>query len=318
MLAVLDAARNRAIPALRSRFVGLAVLIAMTIPVAAATITPRVHKLEPDELTRATRARDLRASQVQAQARQQFEVAVIKPTPADTGPGADFGAELGGRLRARNNPVANFITNAYGVPNYLVVGGPDWMRADRYDLEARAAGEPSRSEMMLMLQSLLAERFHLRTHRETREMPAYVMTVARGGARLQSPKPCRDVDPSKPAPPPVAGETPLRSCGNSNMNTRTRPPYMTWTANHIDSRGIAGSLSNFFRRPVVDRTGLAGFFDIQIDLPPLQPVTTDVGAADPDASVFTVLQEQLGLRVEEGRGPVDVLVIDRIERPTQN
>jgi uncharacterized protein (TIGR03435 family) len=304
MLAVLDAARNRAIPALRSRFVGVVVLVGMTIPVAAATITPRFHELEPDELIRATQARSAPAAVAPAQERPQFEVASIKRTPEDTGPGADFGVRPGGILRARNNEVANFITNAYGVPNYLVVGGPDWIRADRYDLEAKAAGERPGPEMMLMLQALLADRFQLRTHRETREMPAYVMTLARGGARLQPPKPC--------------GEAPLRSCGNSNMNSRSRPPYMTWTANHIDSRRIADNLATFFRRPVVDRTGLAGFFDIQIDLPPLQPVTTDAGGAAPDASVFTVLQEQLGLRVEEGRGPVDVLVIDHVERPTAN
>ena len=318
MLAVLDAARNRASPAWRSRFVGLAILVAMTIPVAAATITPRVHNLDPDELTRATRARDAATAQAPAQGGPQFEVASIKRTPEDTSPGADFGVRPGGILRARNNDVANFIGNAYGVPGYLLVGGPDWVRADRYDLEAKASGERSRPEMMLMLQALLADRFQLRTHRDTREMPAYVMTLARGGARLQPPKPCMEVDPAAPPSPRAPGETPLRSCGNNLMNSRSRPPYMTWTANHVDSRSIAGALANFFRRPVVDRTGLTGFFDIQIDLPPLQPVTTDAGAAASDASVFTVLQEQLGLRVEEGRGPVDVLVIDRIERPTQN
>lgn len=321
MIAVLDAARNRSIPALRSRFVGLAILVAMSIPVAAATITPRFHELRSDELIRATRERDAGTAHAPAQERPQFDVVSIKRTPEDTGPGADFGARPGGILRARNNGIANFITNAYGVENYLLVGGPDWIRTDRYDLEAKAPGEVSRPEMMLMLQALLENRFQLRTHRETREMPAYVMTLARGGARLQPPKPCMEVDQSQsaaPPSPPAPGATPLRSCGNSNMNTRSRPPYMTWTANHIDSRGIAGALANFFRRPVVDRTGLTGFFDIQIDLPPLQPVTTDAGAADSDASVFTVLQEQLGLRVEEGRGPVDVLVIDRIERPTAN
>src|SRR4029434_5123088 len=142
----------------------------------------------------------------------------------------------GGRLRARNNAVANFIANSYGVEGYLIVGGPDWIRADRYDLEARASGEPSRPEMMLMLQALLEDRFQLRTHRETREMPAYVLTVARGGARLTPSKPgsCIEIDQSKPMtplPPLAPGETRLRTCGNNNMNGRVRPPYITWTAN---------------------------------------------------------------------------------------
>ena len=93
---------------------------------------------------------------------------------------------------------------------------------------------------------------------------------------------------------------------------------MRWTATHIDARDIAGALANYFRRPVVNRSGLTAFFNIQLDLPPLQPATTDGGALDSAASVFTVLQEQLGLRVEEGKGPVEVLVIDRVERPTGN
>jgi uncharacterized protein (TIGR03435 family) len=90
-----------------------------------------------------------------------------------------------------------------------------------------------------------------------------------------------------------------------------------WTAVRVDLTSVTGALAIFFRRPVVDRTGLTGFFDIQLELPPVQPATTD-GALDPGVSVFTVLQEQLGLRVEEGRGPVEVLVVDRLERPTEN
>ena len=92
-----------------------------------------------------------------------------------------------------------------------------------------------------------------------------------------------------------------------------------WRAVGVDSASIAGALASFFRRPVVDRTGLTGTFNIEQLLPPFQPVTAGDGTAvDPGASVFTVLQEQLGLRVEEGRGPVNVMVIDAIERPTEN
>jgi uncharacterized protein (TIGR03435 family) len=91
-----------------------------------------------------------------------------------------------------------------------------------------------------------------------------------------------------------------------------------WTAVRIDMTRVSGALASYSRRPVDDRTGLTGSFDIQVELPPLQPATTDGGAIDPAVSVFTVLQEQLGLRVEEGRGPVEVLVVDRLERPTEN
>ena len=323
MLAVLDAARNRAIPALRNRLAGAAILVALTVPVAAATITPRFHVLDAEEILRATRGRFAQNAAPAAQ-RLAFEVVSIKRTdPEDTRPGADFGARPGGILIARNNPVSNFITNAYDVPFYTVIGGPEWMRVDRYNLEARADGERSRAEMMLMLRTLLAERFQFRMHRETRELPAYVLTVARGGAKLTRTKDedCvpRDLDRPTPPPTPLApGETRRPGCGNNNLSSRgATPPNMRWTAVGIDMASMAGALASFFRRPVVDRTGLTGTFNIQLELPPVQPATTDA-AVDPGVSVFTVLQEQLGLRVEEGRGPVDVLVVDGIQRPTEN
>ena len=175
--------------------------------------------------------------------------------------------------------------------------------------------------MKLMLQTLLADRFQLQVHRETREMPAYVLTVARGGSKLTPAKDggcIAERDPSKPIPPPAPGTGASRLCGNNNMTSRISPPNMTWTGVRIDMARVTGSLANYFRRPVVDRTGLTGFFDVQIDLPPLQPATSPDGGPDSGVSVFTVLQEQLGLRVEEGRGPVEVLVVDRLERPTEN
>ena len=206
LLAALDVARNRTVPALRNRLAGVAVLVGLTVPVAAATITPRLHALGVEELRDATRGRYSQNGTPGAQ-RLAFEVASIKRTPDDTGPGADFTTAPGGRLIARNNAVSNFITNAFGVPNYLLVGGPEWMRADRYDLQAKAEGEPSRAEMMLMLQTLLADRFQLRTHRETRELPAYVLTSARGGARLTPAQDggCVEPDSSKPVPPIAPG-----------------------------------------------------------------------------------------------------------------
>jgi uncharacterized protein (TIGR03435 family) len=225
----------------------------------------------------------------------------------------------GGRLIARNNAVLNFITNAYGVPYYTVIGGPEWMRVDRYNLEAKADGEPSRAEMMLMLQALLAERFQFRMHRETKELPAYVLTVARGGAKLTPSKDgsCVDRSPENRNSLPATEKRP--GCGNNNLSSRgATPPNMMWTAVRVDMASVTGALAIFFRRPVVDRTGLMGFFDIRLELPPVQPATTDAGALDPGVSVFTVLQEQLGLRVEEGRGPVEVLVVDGIQRPTED
>ena len=321
MLAVLDAARDRRIPARRNRLAGMAVLVGLMVPLAAATITPRFHVLDAEELGVVTGERSPQGVAPTAPQPLAFAVASIKRTPPDTGPGADFSAQAGGRLHARNNGVANFIQNAYGVPGYLVVGGPEWIRTDRYDLEAKADGEPSRAEMMLMLQTLLAERFQLRLHRETRELPAYVLTVARGGAKLTRSKEgdCAAPRPDgAPIPSLAPGETRLPSCGNNNLSSRSNPPNITWTAVGVNMASVTGALATFFRRPVVDRTGLTGAFNIKLDLPPVQPAASDGGAPDPGASVFTVLQEELGLRVEEGRGPVEVLVVESIQRPTEN
>ena len=287
------------------------------VPIVAG-LTPRFYVLGAEEIRVATRGR-FAQNAAPAGPRRAFDVVSIKRTdPNDTRPGADFTALPGGRLLARNNPVSNFITNGFGVPYYTVVGGPEWMRADRYDLDARAAGEASRAEMMLMLQTLLAERFQFRMHRETRDMPAYVLTVARGGARLQPSKDggCVDRSPANRNSLPASEKRP--GCGNNLLTGRINPPNLTWTAVRIDAHGVAEALAGYFRRPVVDRTGLTGFFDIQIDLPPLEPATSPDGGPVPGVSVFTVLQEQLGLRVEEGQGPVEVLVVDRLERPIEN
>ena len=320
MLAVLDATRDRSLPTLRNRVAVVMLLVGVIVPVAAATLAPRFHLLRAEELRVRTGDRLTQDTPLTG-TRFGFEVASIKRTsPDDPRPGADFGTQPGGRLIARNNPVENFITNAYGIPYYAVLGGPDWMRTDRYDLQASANGEHPRAEIMLMLQALLADRFQFRAHRETRELPAYVLTVARGGAKLTRSKDgdCIEADNSRPPAPLAPGETRRPSCGNNLLTSRNVAPNMMWSAVHVDIGSLAGSLAAYFRRPVVDRTGLTGFFDVQLLLPPLQPATTDASVVDSGASVFTVLQEQLGLRVEEGRGPVDVLVVDRLERPTEN
>ena len=256
-------------------------------------------------------------AQAAAGDRPHFEVASIKRTPEVTGPGADFSAMPGGHLHARNNEVANFIGNAYGrVPHYLIANMPDWVTADRYDLEAKAADSSATApQMMLMLQTLLEDRFKLRWHRETREGPVYVLSVARGGHKLRASKDCVvERDPAKPLPAPPPGRTqPL--CGNNWLHGQG--PISVWSAFSIDMAKVAGTLGVFTGRQIVDKTGLTGLFDVDLELPRLQPVP-GADLAPPDADAFTVVREQLGLVLEPGKGPLEYFVIDSIARPTEN
>jgi uncharacterized protein (TIGR03435 family) len=249
--------------------------------------------------------------------RPSFEVASIKRTPEVTGPGADFSAMPGGRFHARNNEVANLIGNAYGrVPHYLIANGPEWVTSDRYDLEAKAA-DPAATEpqLMLMLQTLLEDRFKLRWHRETREGPVYVLSVARGGHKLRASKDCVvERDPAKPLPAPPPGRTqPL--CGNNWLHGSG--PGVVWSAFSIDMAKVADTLGVFTGRKVVNKTGVTGLFDIDVELPRLQPVAgADLAPAETDA--FTVLREQLGLVLEQGKGPLEYFVIDSVAKPSEN
>jgi len=237
--------------------------------------------------------------------RPKFEVASIKRNVGGTG--ASFGPAPGGRLVADNNPAMNFITNAYGVPRYLVVGAPDWVTADRYNIEAKAEGSPTEMQMMPMLQSLLEERFSLKTHRETREMPVFILTAPKGAKLPPSKVDCVRYDPNAPAQARRADDKP--TCNNLLSG---REP-VRWSAQNIDMTGVTGALSNVLRRRVIDRTGFTGRFDINLEF--TRDVTTDDNAPP---SLITVLQDELGLKLESGKAPVEVFVIDHIERPTEN
>jgi len=246
--------------------------------------------------------------------RARFEAATIKVNTLGENqpPGADFSAQPGGRLHVRNNGMQNVIRNAYGIPQrFLLIGGPDWIDSDRYDIAARAEGNPSRDEMMSMLQLLLEDRLKLKVHRETRDIPIYDLKVVKGGPKLTVYKEgsCFKADPDDNPPPPLApGQQRQFSCGSSNISRGV------WTVAMVDIERIAGNISNIVRRKVVNKTGLTGLYNLRMELPP-DPLNA-VDATGP--SIFTLLEEQLGLKLESSTGPADVLVIDHIERPTEN
>lgn len=225
----------------------------------------------------------------------QFDVVSIKPTqPGSRGGPGPFVNTTPGRLMARGT-LGFFIEYAYGINGMYIEGGPDWVRSDRFDIDARQpAGSESFPLIRDMLRAALADRFKLMVRQVRRDVPVLVLTVAKGGPKLT---------PSSP---------------DDEAQTRGRPGELV--ATKISMVGLASQLSRSVGRIVQDRTGLPGVYNITLRATndgfqrsdPLGRTVTD-----PDApSIGTALEEQLGLKLESGRGPVDVLIIDRAERPS--
>jgi uncharacterized protein (TIGR03435 family) len=241
--------------------------------------------------------------------RPEFEVASIR-LRTEVSNRFGFGPLPGGRLSVTNNALRNVIDNAYDIQAFQLSGGPDWINTDRYDIEAKAAGNPSWPEMKPMLRSLLEDRFKLKVHRETKELPIYVLGVAKGGLKLHllTNENCIPPDRGNPTPPPA------NYCGN-NLSRGNG-----WTANNIGMSEAAGLLTAVLRRQVIDKTGITGTFDVHLEWAPenLERPTDNAANDGTLPSIFTALQEELGLKLDSSKGPVEVLVIDHIERPDAN
>jgi uncharacterized protein (TIGR03435 family) len=177
----------------------------------------------------------------------KFEVASIKRNTNEAG-GESFGARPGGRLTVVNNAISNVINNAYEIANYQLIGVPDWVNSERYDIAATGSDTASRKDVLLMLQSLLTDRFAMRAHFEKREMPAYILTVAKGGSKLRIliSEDCVPFDSTKPDPLAVPNV-----CGDNLQNLRGQ--VNLWSATHISMPGVTELLSRVLRKPVMTR-----------------------------------------------------------------
>jgi uncharacterized protein (TIGR03435 family) len=256
-------------------------------------------------------------------------------------PDARFGfpgvmLQPGGRVISPGTTVRQLILVAHGLQDLQLTGGPAWIASDLYAIDARTSTDATRASVRLMVKSLLADRFQLAAHVEQRELPAFTLVLAHGDGRLgprlrRSGPDCAPVTPPEgvplpPPPPPGPGPafTPVLpqdpigpTCGFVNF-----PGWMS--GRRLTIAHIAAQLTQLTRRPVVDETGLTGEFDMDVTFMPDQPVQLNGGAAPPSLamadrpSLMTALQEDLGLKLEPQRRQVDVLVIDRIERPSEN
>ena len=215
-----------------------------------------------------------------AQTLPSFEVASIRVHQPGPGPLHVSTAVEAARINFTNVTLRGCIRAAYGPRPYQITGGPGWLNDDRFDIIAKAAQAAPRAQLMLMLQSLLAERFHLAVHFETREVPVYSLVVDRRGLKIH----------------PVTDN----GAGMQVDGDETHPVV----ARNISMTGLAQVLSRTreIDRPVIDNTGIGGVFNISLEF-------------GPDDSVFTALSEQLGLRMEPAKGPVPMLVVDHAEKP---
>lgn len=254
----------------------------------------------------------------------RFEVASIKPASPDAR-GNFIRSMPGGRMEVTNMTLKDMMTLAWQVQPFQVEGGPPWISSARYDINAKAEKAPAQGEMPLMMQALLQDRFGLVIRKETREMPIYAIVLARKDGKL-GPKmieskegSCVKYDPQQP-PPTERGKAPA-FCGNMFMGLNRMQAVAAPVSN------LPGMMSRMLGRTVIDKTGLTGKYDMQMEWTPDE---TQLGQFQPPAgaerptfaeggpSIFTAFQEQLGLKLEAQKGPVEILVIEKVEKPGEN
>jgi uncharacterized protein (TIGR03435 family) len=263
-----------------------------------------------------------------------FDVVSVKHFKADAGRPVrgDISVLPGGRFSAPSATLRGLITAAYGLLDIQLVD-PDRLLSDnRFEIDGRTRADVTIDDARAMVRALLAERFGLVAHRETRELPVYVLTMARedrrpgpqlvpSGSECALPKGPNGLPP--PPPPPAGGPLVGRVLALNGSASRCGSLFFNstngghWSLRETTLPRVAERLIEHLGRPVIDRTGLNGNFDVDLTYTPDNPVV-DASNAPNAPSLMTALREQLGLKLESSRAPVDVLVIDRAQQPTEN
>lgn len=233
-----------------------------------------------------------------------FEVATIKPVPSDAKAARFITMQGTNRFVEKDYTLRALIAAAYNLNPHMISGGPDWLDSQHYDITALTPGDvrPTRDEQMCMLRKLLAARFQLSFHREARELSIYVLELARGGPKLK--------DSAKPEDAPA-------------LINIVYPQSIKLPARNVTMADFVSMLQRaVLDRPVLDKTGLTGKYDFDLEWAPdesqfngeIAPPSADASAAP----LFTAIQQQLGLKLVATKGPVDALIVDRAERPSAN
>jgi uncharacterized protein (TIGR03435 family) len=264
------------------------------------------------------------AALVAAQSPQpSFDVASVKENTSGSGVGG-IAPPTPGRWRITNTPLRFIVLEAFGLRDHELIGAPEWTESTAFDITATYSAEPARTlqDTRAMLRTLLADRFGLKTHRETRELPTYTLVVARkdgalGPQLVRSTFNC-DQWVAENRPQTTAGKPSPLAPGGRRPVCRMLANRSFIAAGTQTMQQLANVLQSLTGRPVTNRTGLAGAFDFDLQWTngPVGPAPGAAPPPDDGPSIFTALQEQLGLRLESGRGPFEVVVIDAIRRPT--
>lgn len=263
-----------------------ATALAISGAMAAAGLIAAVHAQEPP-----------------AKEPLRFEIASIKPTPPDERRGIVHQMPGGQSYECIGAPLRMIMTVAYTVTDRQISGGPDWMNTDRWNIEAKADRRGTSDELHDALAHLLEDRFKLRLRREMRELPAYLLTVDKKGSKMTA------HDAADLVHEPIGGRF---QDGELHLNGQ-----------NVAMDYFAFFLSRALPLNVVDKTGLQGRFDVNLHYVPEGRAGGDGGGAPPPPpadgpDLVTALREQLGLRLEKGKGPVEYLVIEHVDKPTEN
>jgi uncharacterized protein (TIGR03435 family) len=256
----------------------------------------------------------------------EFEVASVKANKSDAPPSANnplgpgnVYSPYGGFFRATNFPLYTYILFAYKImgnqEQFLRPQIPAWTMTDRFDIQARAEGNPDKDQMRLMMRSLLADRFKLAIHYETRQVPVFALVLSKAGQTGPTLRPHPDDSPCSTVPDPsqsqVAGQFPVL-CGGLFPLPAGAPGRQRFGARNMSMGFIANQVSAMgqLERPVIDRTGLSGNFDFALEWAP------DTDASGP--TFLEGLKDQLGIKLESQKAPAEVVIFDHVEHPSEN
>lgn len=266
------------------------------------------------------------AARGQTPAARAFEATSIRPNANRNAP--PIAMLRGDRFIAPNSTLRELIRVAYLVEDLQISGGPGWIDSERYSIEATAGTGVTADDARAMLRAMLADRFKLATHTEKRDLQGFVLT-ALGRAKAEGLRPSGPtcalakapagipLPPPPPPPPPGSSITPLTAgTALSRCGSMLAPGWVS--GREITMEQFATLLSRTLRKAVIDRTNMTGPYDVDVTYLPDTPGPNPVPPAPEATSIFTAVQEQLGLKLESQRVPTDVIVIDRVERPTEN